>query len=165
MLFEEPKRAPWFSILLSFILLFSLSVQLTAHYRTDIAARWPDVRPWLEEACVSLKCDVPYPTNVDLINIVASELQIDPTRGNMLVLRLTLKNRAEFSQAYPSVELTLTDLRDNVVVRRTLSPPEYLPPKFVSTPAFAANSEIAATLWIDAKNMNAVGYQLFILYP
>jgi predicted Zn finger-like uncharacterized protein len=163
--FTEPKGAPWLMTVVAIVLALMLIAQLVNQFRTEIAARWPDFRPWLEEACVSLNCTVPYPRKADLISLEASELSIDAARGNMLVLHFTLKNRAAFAQDYPAVELTLTDVQDNIVVRRTLPPGEYLPPALEGSKAFAAGAEVAARLWIDARDTGAVGYRLYVFYP
>lgn len=175
--FDEPHKTGWLAVVMSIILALMLLVQVVHYWRMEIANRWPEIRPWLEEACRAANCTVPYARDASQINLEASELQIDPTRGDMLVLNLTLKNRAPFAQQFPALELSLTDLRDNVVVRRILGPNDWLPPNLdaqaspagknpASTPpAFPANKEIAARLWIDAKDSGAVGYRLFVFYP
>lgn len=174
--FDEGHRTGWLIVLGTVVLGLMLLIQVVHYWRMEIAMRWPDTRPWLEEACRSANCTVPYPRDANLINLEASELQIDPERGNMLVLNLTVKNRAPFAQEFPAIELTLTDSHDNVVVRRILSATEWLPELDrsasvpgalpVSTPpAFPANKEIAARLWIDARDTGAVGYRVFVFYP
>lgn len=174
--FDDGHRTGWLIVLCAAVLGLMLLIQVVHYWRMEIAMRWPDTRPWLEEACRSANCTVPYPRDANLINLEASELQIDPERGNMLVLNLTVKNRAPFAQEFPAIELTLTDSHDNVVVRRILSPGEWLPEldRSASTPgalpvstppAFPANKEIAARLWIDAQDTGAVGYRVFVFYP
>ena len=174
--FAEPHHTGWLAVVTAVILALMLLVQSVHYWRMEIAMAWPDARPWLEEACRSANCTVPYPRDASQINLEASELQIDPERGNMLVLNMTLKNRAPFAQEFPAIELTLTDVRDNVVVRRILAPAEWLPDldrnaskatsSTISTPpAFPAQKEIAARLWIDAKDTGAVGYRLYVFYP
>ena len=44
----------------------------------------------------------------------------------MIVLNAVLRNQAPFAQEYPSLELTLTDERDEAVARRVLAPADYL---------------------------------------
>lgn len=174
--FDEGHRSGWLVVLSAIVLGLMLLVQAVHFWRMEIAMRWPDTRPWLEEACRSANCTVPYPRDANLINLEASELQIDPERGNMLVLNLTVKNRAPFAQEFPAIELTLTDSQDNVVVRRILAPGEWLPELDRSAappgalpastpPAFPANKEIAARLWIDAQDTGAVGYRIYVFYP
>lgn len=174
--FDEGHRSGWLIVLCAVVLGLMLLIQAAHYWRMEIAMRWPDTRPWLEEACRSANCTVPYPRDANLINLEASELQIDPERGNMLVLSLTVKNRAPFAQEFPAIELTLTDSQDNVVVRRILAAGEWLPELDrsaspagalpVSTPpAFPAGKEIAARLWIDAQDTGAVGYRVYVFYP
>jgi predicted Zn finger-like uncharacterized protein len=166
--FEEPHKTGWMMVLLAAVLSLMLLVQAVHFWRTDIANRWPNLRPWLEEACAAIECQVPYPRDASQIHLEASDLQVDPERNNMLVLNITLKNRAPYPQDYPTVELTLTDARDQVVVRRGLAPAEWLPPKIdgaAPPPAFAAEREIAARQWVDANGTGAVGYRLYVYYP
>jgi hypothetical protein len=58
-------------------------------------------------------------------------LQIDPGRNKLLALQATLRNRAAYVQAYPALELTLTDTNDKVIARRVLQPDEYLLPSLL----------------------------------
>ena len=162
--FEEPRRTRWPAALLLLVLGLMLGIQASYLYRTEISSRWPDLRPWLEEACANAGCTVPYPADPEQIDIQASELQIDPERGGLLVLHLTLQNRSDFAQAYPAVELTLTDVREQVVVRKRLAPTDWLPVKIDHPAAFPGRGEIASRLWIDPKDTGAVGYSLKVVY-
>jgi hypothetical protein len=95
--------------------------------------------------------------------IEASDLQADKTRG-LFVLQATLHNRANYAQDWPALELTLTDTSDTVVSRRVMQASEYLPPN-ISPESFPANGEVAVRLWIEARDIGAAGYRLYIFYP
>ncbi len=41
---------------------------------------------------------------------------------------------------------------------------DYLPPGTKSN-AFPANGDVAVKLWIEAKQIGAAGYRLYIFYP
>jgi hypothetical protein len=58
--------------------------------------------------------------------IESSDLQADGRRDSVIVLNAVLRNQAQFAQEYPSLELTLTDERDEAVARRVLAPADYL---------------------------------------
>ena len=156
---EPPARAAWPFVVGALLLLIALLGQLAYHYRTDIVLRMA----WLQPLYAALGVDIPLPRNPSLVSIETSDLQSDNARG-LFVLQATLKNRAAFAQAWPALELSLTDTNDAVVVRRVMYAAEYLPPGTASD-AFPANGDVAVRLWIEAKDLGASGYRLYIFYP
>lgn len=156
---EAVRHAVWPFVLVALVLLLALAGQLLHHYRSEVVLRLPDAARLFELAGI----DVPLPRNVDLVAIDTSDLQSDNGRG-LFVLNATLHNRANYAQAWPALELTLTDTSDTVVSRRVMSAADYLPPA-ISPEAFPANGEVAVRLWIEARNIGAAGYRLYIFYP
>ena len=167
---ESPSTPPakplrWPYVLVSVVLVLALLGQLAFHFRGELAVRAPATRPALEVFCRLLGAQIPLPRHVELVSIEASDLQADTARNNMLVLSATVRNRATYAQAFPSLELTLTDTEDNAVAKRILPPSEYLPARLKDTTAFAANTDIAVRLWIEARDLAAAGYRLYVFYP
>lgn len=156
---EPPARANWPFVVGFLLLLVALLGQLAYHYRTDVVLRLPSLQPFY----ASLGVDIPLPRNPGLVSIETSDLQSDNARG-LFVLQATLKNRATHPQAWPALELSLTDTNDAVVARRVMYAAEYLPPGTTSD-AFPANGDVAVRLWIEAKDVGASGYRLYIFYP
>jgi len=156
---ESSRRAVWPFVLVAILLLLALAGQLALYFRTEIVQRLPDAGSLFAAVGV----EVPLPKNVDLIAIESSDLQSDNARG-LFVLQATLHNRARFAQAWPVLELTLTDTSDTVVSRRVMKAGEYLPPN-IGTDAFPANGEVAVRLWIEARDIGAAGYRLYVFYP
>ncbi|HXE40094.1 MAG TPA: DUF3426 domain-containing protein, partial [Azonexus sp.] len=156
---EAVRHAVWPFVLVALVLLLALAGQLLHHYRSEVVLRLPDAARLFELAGI----DVPLPRNVDLVAIDTSDLQSDNGRG-LFVLNATLHNRANYAQAWPALELTLTDTNDTVVSRRVMNAADYLPPA-ISPEAFPANGEVAVRLWIEARNIGAAGYRLYIFYP
>jgi len=161
----EEKSARWPFVFVALLLVLGLAAQIVFHFRSDIALDMPVLRPTLEMLCQSLNVDLPLPRRVELVSIETSDLQADPARGNLLVLNASLRNRANYAQAYPSLELSLTDTADAAIARRVLRPDEYLPQKSQGDKVFAASSDVAVRLWIEAKNISAAGYRLYVFYP
>jgi predicted Zn finger-like uncharacterized protein len=162
---EEEKSTRWPFILAAILLIIGLVGQMAFHFRSEIAVSAPALRPLLEALSQALDTDIPLPRHVDLVSIEASDLQNDATQGNLLVLNATVRNRAGYPQAYPSLELSLTDTQDAAIARRVFSPAEYLSAKQPADPSFAANSDIAIRLLIEAKDISASGYRLYVFYP
>ncbi len=161
----EPAARPlWPFVLAALLLLVALAGQVGHHFRAEIAVASPALRPLLEAGCSALGCDIPLPRHSELVSIESSDLQIDPAHGGALALSATLKNRAAYAQAWPLLEVTLTDVQDNAVVRRVLQPADYLPPKLDPT-VFPPNGEVGVRLWLEAKDVAAAGYRLYVFYP
>lgn len=156
---EVQKRPAWPFLLVAFVLLVVLVAQVFLHYRTELSVRYPVTRGLYD----ALGLQIPLPRNVDLITIESSDLQSDAARG-LFVLQATIKNRAPFAQGWPTLELSLTDVTDNVVSRRAMYAAEYLPPG-TSAESFGPNEELGVRLWVEAKGIGAAGYRVYLFYP
>ncbi len=142
----------------------ALAAQLAYAYRGELAALWPGTRPWLAAACEALRCAIPLPQHPELISLESSELAAERGVPGVLTLSAVLRNRAGFPQAYPALELTLTDPQDRPLARRGLAPADYLGARAAREPAFAAGSETSFRLHIDAAGLGASGYRLYAFY-
>lgn len=142
-----------------------LAAQLVYFLRTPIAARLPAVKPWLVAACNALDCSVPLPRDPDAIKISSSDLLSDPAHPSRIQVSLLIANEAGYAEAYPHIELTLTDTHDAPLATRIFAPAEYL-----KTPAKAAagirpGSEASIDLLLDIGNLPATGYRVLVFYP
>ena len=99
------------------------------------------------------------------LSIEASDLQADPAHRGLLILTATVRNRAEWSLAYPHLELTLTDAQDRIVVRRVLAPADYAGGTADLQRGIAPNGEVAVKVFIDASATTQAGYRLYMFYP
>lgn len=154
----------WPFVLAALLLVLTLAGQIAHQFRAELAVTAPALRPMLESTCSILDCDIPLPRHVELVSIEASDLQSDPANAGALVLAATLKNRAAYAQAWPLLEVTLTDVQDNAVLRRVLQPGDYLPARADPT-LFPPNAEVAVKLWLEVKEIAAAGYRLYVFYP
>jgi len=149
------------------LLLLLLAGQVVYHFRDALASGWPAARPVLAKLCVVAGCTIRplRDTALSFLAIEASDLQADPAHGGVLVLTATLRNRAPWALAYPDLELTLTDARDNIVVRRALSPEDYAGTGTDLSQGIAANAEVMVKVFIDARATTQAGYRLYMFYP
>lgn len=154
-------RWPW--IVAALLALLALLAQLAIAYRTELATRQPGLRPWLEMLCAQAHCTVALPSNPDLVGIEASDLH--PGAQGGLELTATLRNRAPYAQGWPDLELTLTDGADKPIVRKVIAPAQYLPATLSVEDGFAANTDVALQLRLDAGTLPAAGYRLYLFYP
>ncbi len=147
------------------VLAAALVVQALVHFRDTIAARWPAAKPMLARLCVPLGCTIRPLRDIVGLSIDASDLQADAAHKGLLILTATLRNRGATAVAYPSLELTLTDAADQVVVRRSLAPAEYVTGSANLAGGFPANSELLVKTFIDASATTQAGYRLYLYYP
>jgi hypothetical protein len=162
-----PVRRPGGAVWAAAVLLLCVAAALQAAFflRAELAARVPAMRPWLEQACAPLGCDVPLPRATDQLSIEGSDLQaLDPARPGRILLTATIRNRAPFMQAWPMLELTLTNARDQVGIRRVFSAVEYLAP---SSPGagIGPGAEATLKLRLEAAELQPAGYRLYLFHP
>lgn len=150
--------------LLSFVLLVALALQLTYFLRDFIALKIPATRPALELACAQLGCSLSLPKNAELMQIIGSDLQAEPAGTGLLTLKLTLGNRASYTQAWPVIVLTLTDAKDQPQARRSFAPSEYLADQKMLPLGIPAQSEHSLTLPLQVRNLPMAGFHLEIAY-
>ncbi|MHB9100532.1 MAG: DUF3426 domain-containing protein [Sulfuricella sp.] len=163
---EEPKKHRFFWLWLIGALLFlaSLGVQGLYFFRSDLAARHPDFKPFLQQFCGVLRCSIRLPANPDLLSIETSNLEADPQRANLIALNAILRNRAKLAQEYPQLELTLTDTQDRMIARRIFTPGEYAKSADLNR-GMAPNEEVTVKLNLDLGDLKAAGYRVFLFYP
>jgi len=142
-----------------------LAAQLVYLLRTPIAARLPAVKPWLAAACTALGCSVPLPRDSDAIKISSSDLLSDPAHPSRIQVSLLIANEAGYAEAYPHIELTLTDTHDAALAKRIFAPNEYLHATAKETAGIKPGSEASVDLLLDIGNLPATGYRVLVFYP
>jgi predicted Zn finger-like uncharacterized protein len=158
---RRSSRLWWFG---SAFLVLALAGQGAYRYRGEIAVLLPEAKPLVHGICAELGCDVPLPRRAELLGIESSDLQAESTLPSVMVLTATLRNRAGFIQAFPALELTLTNAQDQMVARRVLMPRDYAPQGTRPEPGFAAGSELQIRVHIEAAALKPIGYRLYLFY-
>ena len=145
------------------VLLLVLLAQIAYFFRADIAVRAPGFKPALVRYCQLLECSVPLPQRTDLINIESSGLEDDPAHEDQIILNALLRNRAPYTQGYPSLELTLNDTQDKAIARRVFRPSDYLAASENEQAGLPPNHEINLKLRLNTANLKPVGYRLMLV--
>lgn len=143
------------------LLALGLIMQIVLTQRDRIAARAPAVAPGLHALCAALGCTVEPARQIDALVVEHSSL--NKRAAGEYRLQLALRNRSGMELAMPAVELSLTDLQDRPVLRRTL-----LPSEIGADPTISARGEWrgAVTLAVAAGEPGRiVGYKVLAFYP
>lgn len=165
---SNEKRARWRTVVwtLGVLVLALVLAGQGAYFKRDwLAARYPAAKPALETLCAVLQCRISLLADADRIKLESSDLQADPDHANTVILSASLRNLAPYPQAYPNLELTLTDANSQPLARRQLAPKDYLPKQTKIESGMPSNEEVAIKLPLELVGLNAVGYKLFVYYP
>ncbi|MGI4842362.1 MAG: DUF3426 domain-containing protein [Janthinobacterium lividum] len=147
----------------SVLLLLALAAQAVLYFRTPLAARYPALKPTLVSLCGVLGCRVELPARVDQLVIDTGELTT--LGGNAYTFSTQLRNQGDSIQAWPSIELTLSDADDKPLVRRVFGPRDYLPAGPLLDLGFAAHAEQPVKLHFRVAEPAPSGYHIAVFYP
>jgi predicted Zn finger-like uncharacterized protein len=168
--FMQPKRQTrrGFSVVYgggTALLLLLAAIQLAVIYRGQLMIHWPQSRPLLTDLCSVFRCTVNWPTQADRLAVMGTELQsIQGT--DALELSALIRNRADFRQSLPAIEVTLTDARNRPLARKVFTPADYLAsagePTARLQEGLAAGSDLAIRIYFEARGLSPAG---FLVYP
>ena len=146
------------------LLLLMFGVQAVVHTRDRLAATWPDTRPGLQTLCAWLGCTVSPLRQIESVVIDSSTLST-LQGGDAYRLSLVLKNQAKVDLAMPSIEFVLTDIDEQAVFRRVLSPAELGAASRVLFAGREWTTSVDLRVTDGVGRGRVVGYRLLAFYP
>ena len=151
-------RRNWTWALGAFVLLLTLGAQIGYAERSAILDD-PTARPLLDRVCDSLGCRLPLRRDPSTLELLSREIRPHPSVANALIISATLRNDAKFPQAFPAVEITLSDLDENRIAMRRFSPQEYLGDTRAMTNGLAPGATAALVFEVADPGKNAVAFE------
>ncbi len=143
------------------LLCLALGTQWLYTQRDTLSAAHPTLAPALAQMCAVLGCRIEALRRIESLAVESSGLtQLDdPARVR---LQVALRNRDSLSLMTPSLDLSLTDSRGELVARRVLDPRDFGP----ATPArMAPGAELNLQAVLDTGERRISGYSVEIFYP
>ena len=140
------------------VLVLALLLQFVVAQRNWLGAEEPALRPVLSTLCA---CEVTWPREPEAVLIESSSFTENPQGGYTVQLRL--KNTQHHPVAMPALELSLTDLQDQVLVRRVFSAEELSGKDHVQ-----ALRDVRSTLNFDLDDKvskRITGFRAIVFYP
>lgn len=147
----------------SIVLLLLLVAQGAFSFRNALAARFPAAKPALESGCAVIGCRVELPAQIDKLVIETGELTT--LGGGAYAFTTMLRNQGAVAQAWPSLELSLTDADDKPLVRRVFAPRDYLGAGTPTANGLAPRVEQAIKLHFRVDDLQPSGYHIAVFYP
>lgn len=162
-----PKKTKKYTVLLSLLsilLILAASIQTIYYLRVNIAAEYPQFKPMLVKACAHFKCTINLPKELDLITIGDSDMQEDENFKSVINFTSSIKNNANYVQAYPNIELTLTNADDKVAIKKLIPPKDYLSADKRVEDGLAAQEVNPINLAIYVSDTTVAGYRILLVY-
>lgn len=164
----QEKRKPWGRWigwgLLNLIGALALGGQYVA-YHFDELARQDQYRPWFEELCPSLGCNLPSKVEISLIKSSNLVVRSHPEFNGALVVDAIIYNRATFAQPFPLLEIRFADLNGQLLASRRFKPSEYLAGELAGQAEMPPQTPIHISLDILDPGNKAVNYSLSFHSP
>lgn len=156
----RPRNWPW--ALGAGALLLSLLAELAYAQRAELLDD-PHVRPLLDKACAGLGCRLPLRHDTTQLELLSRDIRPHPSVKNALIISATLRNSADFAQAFPAVEITLSDLDENRIAMRRFQPQEYLGDSRSLITGMAPGATAALVFEVADPGKNAVAFEFKFL--
>ena len=152
------------------LLIIFLLLQLVVQQRDKLAAFQPGLKPALQTVCEVLICSVDPLRQIDAVVIDASSF--NKVNDSVYSLTFSIKNIATIAVAMPSLEVTLTDIQDQAVIRRVLTPAQF----GMASGLLGPSAEFSGALTMQVTPPEAsrdggsvsrriAGYRLLAFYP
>jgi len=158
-------RKPWVRVSLLLLLLALtalLALQVTIARHDQLASHLPAARPALETLCAPLDCEVQAPRQLEHV-VIDSSILLRRSHGHYS-FNVVIRNRSDREVAMPAIELTLTDIHDQILVRRVLPPEEW--PRSADTLGPGAEWSLQFELALDHPNDQVMtGFRAILFYP
>ena len=154
---RKPRPLLWGS--LSVLALLALVGQYAYVERGYLVqdAQW---RALLTGACEHLGCRISLPQDLAAIELSDVRVTPHPDFDKALRVEARLLNHSEFVQAYPALEVGLTDANGEIVARRVFRAPQYLPSAEQATLGMPRGIAVPARLDLTLPADNATGYEV-----
>lgn len=144
------------------LLMGMLFVQYVYFYR-DQLAKHPEYGNRVIAACdrfAHLGCRIIPPREIGRIELTHTTVKPHPKYEKMLRVKATLVNRANFPQAYPLMEISLSNRLGEVTSRRIFNAEQFLTKKELANKFMPKNVAIGALLDITNLNSKTQGYEI-----
>jgi predicted Zn finger-like uncharacterized protein len=146
----------------SVVLLLALGAQLAWAWREPLLAN-PRVLAVATATCERIGCSLPAVADRSRILLMARDVRPHPSVPHALIISATLSNDAPFTQPYPTVEITLSDVNEKRIALRRFAPAEYVGDLGALSRGLPAGGTASLSLEVEDPGNNAVAFEFRFL--
>ena len=117
------------------------------------------LRPWIQMFCKHASCELSLQIDIGKIELLGQDIRSHPKSDKALLVSATIINNASFTQPYPGLQLSFSDINGVKVATRNFLPKDYLPSKFSSRKGMESNIPIQLELELVDPGKSAVNFE------
>lgn len=117
------------------------------------------LRPWLDRACRPVNCRLPLRQALDQVSLVSRDIRPHTSVEGALIISATMQNRASFTQPFPQVEITLSNLSSKRIAMRLFDPEDYLENTRLSDQGMAPGTLLPLVFEVVDPGDDAVAFE------
>ncbi len=121
------KRSGAGSLILTVIVLIAIACVAAVIFNQRLMAAFPQTEPYFDNVCRKIPCPGFYLHQIESFVVSKTNLRPLDESGNY-ALEVTVVNGSSTAQAVPDLQIELVDDNDGSLLRKTLTPPEFLDP-------------------------------------
>ncbi|MEO8461252.1 MAG: zinc-ribbon and DUF3426 domain-containing protein [Dokdonella sp.] len=154
---RRPTRNwPW--VVACLILLLGLSGEIAWAERARLAGD-PAIRPLFQQICEVLRCQLPMQHDASTLALVSRDIRPHPSVANALIISATLRNQAAYTQPFPVIRITLSDLDDQRIAMRRFRSGEYVADPGARSRGLAPGMDAAVVFEVADPGRDAVAFE------
>ncbi len=123
---KSGSPASLFGWLFATLLMLLLLAAQYLHFNSMQLADNPDYRSFLETLCPITGCVLPLRKAPDKIITINHDVHTHTSVKDALEIQLSFRNKADFTQQFPVLEVIFSNPRSEIIARRQFRPDEYL---------------------------------------
>ncbi|MEQ6885462.1 DUF3426 domain-containing protein [Salicola sp. Rm-C-2C1-2] len=154
------RRLAWF---LGVTAMAALLAYQVGWYRFERLALYEPVRPWYEQACEWLGCELPPLVATDRLEPRQLVVRSHPDMANALLLEVTIVNEGGFAQPWPAIALSFSNLNNDVVAQRVFQPDTYLAGEEAARGRIPSKAGRRIRLSLKDPGKDAINYRIDFL--
>lgn len=160
---KPPKqRSILWSVLLT-VTLCGLIAQYLWFNRAELY--WNDrYSPIYQTVCRYIDCKIAQQSNIALITNQQLAVKKHNAIDDAITVHMVLLNNAKYTQPYPAIALTFSDLKGRIVASRHFQPDSYLAAE-TDARLMPVNQPVQLSLELMSPGTRAVSYKLEVLAP
>jgi len=141
------------------ILMMIIFLGQAIYFKHNELGQISQFRPWVEMFCKHASCELSLQADIAKIELLGQDIRTHPKNDGALLVSATIINNASFTQPYPGLQLSFSDINGVKVATRNFLPKDYLPSKYSRKKGMESNIPIQLELELIDPGKSAVNFE------